>query len=71
MLLSCVLGALIPVLADRARDVPQESLSELLWPLQEGAVVEETFICTCQNSFVEKYLEQGAFHIFALNILCA
>lgn len=46
-------------------------VSELLWPPQEEAVVEETFICTCQNGFVEEFLEQGAFHILALNLLCA
>lgn len=59
-------GSISPGVADRGRDV-----SELLWPLQEGAVVEETFICTCQNSYVEEFLEQGAFHILALNFLCA
>lgn len=47
-------GSINPCVADRVRDV-----SELLWPLQEGAVVEETFICTCQNSFVEEFLEEG------------
>lgn len=67
MLLSCVLGA------DRVRDVPQECavVSELLWPPQEGAVVEENFICTCHNSFVEEFLVQEAFHILALIFLCA
>lgn len=46
-------------------------VSKLLWPLYEGAVVVETFICTCQNDFVEVLLEQGAFDILALNFLGA
>lgn len=45
-------------------------VSELLWHLYKGPVVE-TFICTGQNSFVEVLLEQGAFNILALNFSCA
>lgn len=66
----CV-GSINPSVASRVRDVPQECavVFELLWPLQEGAVVEETFIQNsyakwlCQNSFVEEFLEQEASHI--------
>lgn len=66
-------GSINPGVPDRVRDVTQECavVSELLWPPQEGTVVEETFICTCQNSFVEEFVVQGAFHILALNFLCA